>query len=80
MRWPSRPSKKGQYQTFFKILASPSRDGMAQAMCAHQPERFEYHPSSWGKFPDGTDHIKLGGFVKKGPGQFENVLSGQHVV
>ncbi|CAN0312585.1 unnamed protein product, partial [Hapterophycus canaliculatus] len=33
-----------------------------------------FHKTSWGKFPDGTDNIEIGGFTPY------NVISGEHVL
>jgi hypothetical protein len=38
------------------------------------PDRFTYHPTTWGKFPDGTDSIEVGGFTP------HNLLAGEHVL
>ena len=41
--------------------------------------RFVYHETEWRKFADGTDNIKVGGFVDA-EGRSRNQLRGQHVV
>ena len=38
------------------------------------PKTFRYHATKWGKFPDGTDNIKIGGFEP------ENHLRGSNVI
>jgi hypothetical protein len=38
------------------------------------PDRFTYHPTTWGKFPDGTDSIEVGGFTP------HNLIAGEHVL
>jgi len=38
------------------------------------PDRFHFFPTKWNKFPDGTDHIEIGGFHPR------NMLSGEHVL
>lgn len=42
----------------------------------HHPhdDSFRFHPTHWGKFPDGTDNIEVGGF------QPHNVMAGEHVL
>ena len=32
-------------------------------MAAEHPDRFKFHPTTWGKFPDGTDKIIIGGYT-----------------
>lgn len=41
---------------------------------AADPERFIYHPTKWGKFPDGTDNIEVGGFHPV------NEIRGNHIL
>lgn len=38
------------------------------------PDRFTFFPTTWDKFPDGTDHIEVGGFTPY------NLVSGEHVI
>ena len=56
------------------LIAGPGMERLAEDLVARAPDRFLYHPTKWGKFPDGTDRIQLGGFRPK------NRISGQHVV
>lgn len=56
------------------LIAGPGMEGVAEALVARAPDRFLYHPTKWGKFPDGTDKIQLGGFKPR------NRISGQHVI
>ena len=56
------------------MLACAAQAGLAARLAQHDPPRFTYHPSSWRKFSDGTDHIELGGFAPT------NRLRGQHVL
>jgi len=37
-------------------------------------DRFCYHPTSWSKFPDGTDNIKIGGFAPQNQISRKNIL------
>lgn len=66
---PKRLSKFpsfGLYSQFLFLLFSTHSQ-------AH-PDRFTYHPTKWGKFPDGTDNIEIGGFLPY------NLLSGENVL
>ena len=56
------------------ILASPEMEEMAERISNKNPKRFLYHRSSWGKFPDGTDNIVLGGYSPV------NLVSGEDVI
>jgi phosphoribosylpyrophosphate synthetase len=58
----------------YLLLAGPGLDDWADALLREQPERFHYRPSKWEKFPDGTDHILLGGFKPR------NEVRGSHVL
>ena len=58
----------------YQIIAAEAAEPLARHMEATFPERFHFHETKWGKFPDGTDNIEIGGFHP------ENVLSGQHVL
>jgi len=43
----------------FQLLAAPGCEAMAERMASICPERYTYHATSWGKFPDGTDSVRL---------------------
>jgi hypothetical protein len=58
----------------YQIIASEACESMAKRMSQQYPERFTFHPTTWGKFPDGTDNIEIGGFTP------HNVISGEHVL
>jgi len=58
----------------FQIIAAPVCEPMARRLQAKHPERFRFHPTHWGKFPDGTDNIEVGGF------QPHNVMAGEHIL
>lgn len=58
----------------YQIIAAPVCEPMARRLQAKYPERFRFHPTHWGKFPDGTDNIEVGGF------QPHNVMAGEHVL
>lgn len=49
-------------------------EGIAATLVRTYPHRFQYHVTSWKKFPDGTDNIEIGGFHPK------NVISGENVL
>ena len=58
----------------YQIISSEACESMAKRMSQQYPERFTFHPTTWGKFPDGTDNIEIGGFTP------HNVISGEHVL
>ena len=58
----------------FQIIAAPGMENLARRIVALDPDRFLYHPTNWGKFPDGTDNIEIGGF------QPVNHLAGENVL
>jgi len=60
--------------TRYQIIAAEACEGMARQIEAAQPDRFHFHATSWDKFPDGTDHIVVGGFSPK------NLIAGEHVL
>mmetsp|Transcript_10613 Transcript_10613/g.25198 ORF Transcript_10613/g.25198 Transcript_10613/m.25198 type:complete len:349 (-) Transcript_10613:276-1322(-) len=56
--------KRDQVIRLFKyqVLAHPEQERAAKQMVEKDPERFVFHHTKWGKFPDGTDNIEVGGF------------------
>jgi len=58
----------------YQIIAAPAMAGLAQEITQSDPERFTFHPTTWDKFPDGTDNIMLSGMSPY------NLLSGENVV
>jgi len=44
----------------YQIIAAEACEAMARRIEARDPERFAFHPSTWDKFPDGTDRIVVG--------------------
>ena len=58
----------------YQVLAAPGMEAMAMTIANLNPARFMYHKTSWGKFPDGTDNIMLGGFQPVNRIAGENVL------
>uniref|UniRef100_A0A7R9UG85 Uncharacterized protein n=1 Tax=Pinguiococcus pyrenoidosus TaxID=172671 RepID=A0A7R9UG85_9STRA len=58
----------------FQVIAAEAWEDMALKLEREHPERFRFHTSSWGHWPDGTDNIEIGGFSP------HNVISGSHVV
>ena len=65
----SNPNKRAIRQ----LLAAEACEPMA-AHGRRAPDRFKFHPTTWGKFPDGTDKIIIGGYTPT------NELAGEHVV
>jgi len=66
----SRKRESVHYQIVAAEAAAPLAHRMEQAY----PDRFHFHETKWGKFPDGTDNIEIGGFYP------DNLLSGEHVL
>lgn len=60
--------------TKYQVLAAPGMENMAQSIAQMYPARFLYHKTLWGKFPDGTDNIMIGGFQPVNRIAGENVL------
>lgn len=58
----------------YQIVAAEACAPLAQRLAATFPDRFTYHPTSWGKFPDNTDNIVISGFTPY------NLISGEHVL
>lgn len=58
----------------YQIIAAEAVEPLAQRMEEAYPDRFTYHPTTWEKFPDGTDNIEIGGFTP------HNLVSGEHVL
>ncbi|CAM9850376.1 unnamed protein product [Ascophyllum nodosum] len=70
--WPFHKSRRSQHR--YQIVAAEAMEGIARRLEEVHPERFRFHKTSWGKFPDGTDNIEIGGFTP------HNVVSGEHVL
>ena len=47
----------------FVVLAGPGQEAVAERLVTLDPQHFAYYPSVFGKFPDQTDNIELGGFT-----------------
>jgi len=58
----------------YQIICAEANEDLAQSMEDKYPERFTFHKTNWGKFPDGTDNIEIGGFSPN------NMISGEHVL
>mmetsp|Transcript_17403 Transcript_17403/g.34950 ORF Transcript_17403/g.34950 Transcript_17403/m.34950 type:complete len:393 (-) Transcript_17403:37-1215(-) len=58
----------------YQVLCAPPFVPLAEELCSKDPQRFTYHPISYGKFPDGTDDITISGFTPY------NLISGEHVL
>jgi phosphoribosylpyrophosphate synthetase len=58
----------------YQIIAAEECEPLAKRMEEARPDRFTFHKTTWGKFPDGTDNIEIGGFYP------QNVISGEHVL
>jgi phosphoribosylpyrophosphate synthetase len=60
----------------YTLLAGPDAltSIWVDSLTSKAPERFKYFESKWEKFPDGTDHIVLGGYKPR------NEVRGSHVL
>lgn len=58
----------------YQVIASEASEDLAKQMESAHPDRFTFHRTTWGKFPDGTDNINIGGFHP------QNLISGEHVL
>ncbi|KAJ1487203.1 hypothetical protein T484DRAFT_1787303, partial [Baffinella frigidus] len=61
-------------QKQFAILAHPAQERLARKLVEFNRERFTFHPTKWGKFPDGTDNIEMGGMHPVNQIWGENIL------
>ena len=59
----------------YHVLAHSAQEELARRLVEFDSTRFEFHETTWGTFPDGTDNIKVGGFANN-----RNLLRGEHVV
>lgn len=50
-------------QNRYQIVAAEAMEGLAQRLEERYPDRFRFHKTSWGKFPDGTDNIEVHFFL-----------------
>jgi ribose-phosphate pyrophosphokinase len=62
------------HQTRYQIITGPAFEELGQKLVDLYPERFMLHQTNWGKFPDGTDNIEIGGFSPT------NKISGERVL
>jgi hypothetical protein len=67
--------KQERESTRYQILAAEAVEPLARRMAEKYPDRFTYHPTTWAKFPDGTDNIEIGGFSNH-----KNLISGERVL
>lgn len=58
----------------YQIIAAEASEPLARRLAETYPDRFTFHATSWGKFPDGTDAIEIGGFAPA------NLIAGEHVL
>ena len=58
----------------YQIVAADACAPLAKRLAAAHPDRFTYHETTWGKFPDGTDNICVSGLSPY------NLISGSHVL
>jgi hypothetical protein len=58
----------------YQIISVEACEPLAQRIAEAHPDRFTFHKTEWGKFPDGTDNIEVGGFTPV------NLISGEHVL
>lgn len=56
--WCSSPRRRSQHR--YQIVAAEAMEGLAERLEELHPDRFRFHKTSWGKFPDGTDNIEVG--------------------
>jgi len=66
--------REKQSRKRYQLVAAPAWEALALRMEKAYPERFHFHKTSWGKFPDGTDNIEVGGFTP------HNVIAGERVI
>lgn len=45
----------------YQIVAAEAMEGLAKSLEKQYPDRFRFHKTRWGKFPDGTDDIEVHG-------------------
>ena len=50
---------KRRSQHRYQIVAAEAMEGLAKRLEERYPDRFRFHKTSWGKFPDGTDNIEV---------------------
>ncbi len=58
----------------YVLFSAEASRSAAERLGTEQPRRFRYFNISWGKFPDGTDDIKIDGFTPT------NNIAGEHVL
>lgn len=58
----------------YQVIACEILGDMGERLQQEYPANFTYHETSWGRFPDGTDNIKVGGFTPSNQLRGENVL------
>ena len=58
----------------YQLICAPAFEPLALRLQHQYPQRFTYHPTSYNKFPDGTDDITISGFTPY------NLISGEHVL
>lgn len=58
----------------YVIIAAPGMEEFAERLVAADPSRFTYFPTTWGKFPDKTDNIYVGGYSPENHIHDANVL------
>lgn len=58
----------------YSVFSAAAYSELGKQFERHDPRRFKYHDISWGKFPDQTDDIRIGGFVPI------NQVAGKHVL
>lgn len=58
----------------YEVIAADSVEEWGLLLQEKYPAIFRFHQTSWGKFPDGTDNIKIGGFHPK------NYIRGKNVI
>ena len=66
--------REQQSRKRYQIVSAKEWESLALGLEETCPERFHFHPTKWGKFPDGTDNIEVGGFDPY------NVIAGERVI
>ena len=60
--------------TKYQLITTPGMEKLGESIANMYPHRFMLQKTSWGKFPDGTDNIEIGGFHPVNHISGENVL------
>lgn len=58
----------------YQLITTPGMEKLGESIANMYPHRFMLQKTTWGKFPDGTDNIEIGGFHPVNHISGENVL------